>query len=86
MAFAGNCGLDVDLGRHQQEDEIASLFSEELGLVIEYLPSKEAKIISILYKAALPYQVIGTTTADKTDQHHPEQQTPVLSRRHARAP
>jgi phosphoribosylformylglycinamidine synthase len=66
MAFAGNCGLDVDVGRQQQEDAIASLFSEELGLVIEYLPSNEAEIISVLYKAALPFQVIGTTTPDKT--------------------
>ena len=78
MAFAGNCGLDVDLGRHKQEDAIASLFSEELGLVIEYLPSKEAEIISVLYKAALPFQVIGTTTPDKTI-NIAVNKTPVLS-------
>jgi phosphoribosylformylglycinamidine synthase len=65
MAFAGNCGIDVDLGRQKQEDEIAYLFSEEIGLVIEYLPENEADIISVLYKVALPYQVIGSTTSDK---------------------
>jgi phosphoribosylformylglycinamidine synthase len=65
MAFAGNCGIEVDLGRHEQEDEISLLFSEELGLVIEYLPSQEAQIISVLYKGALPYRVIGNTVLEK---------------------
>lgn len=65
MAFAGNCGIEVDLGRHGQEDEISLLFSEELGLVIEYLPSHEAQIISVLYKGALPYRVIGNTVLEK---------------------
>jgi phosphoribosylformylglycinamidine synthase len=65
MAFAGNCGIDVHLGEHRLGDEISPLFSEELGLVIEYLPSHEAQIISVLYKAALPYQVIGSTIPEK---------------------
>jgi phosphoribosylformylglycinamidine synthase len=65
MAFAGNCGLDVDLGKHERANEIALLFSEELGLVIEYLPSHEAQIISVLYKAALPHHVIGKTIPEK---------------------
>jgi len=63
MAFAGNCGLDIDLGRHS--DAVAALFSEELGLAIEYLPSEESKIFSVLDKAAVPYQMIGRTTEDK---------------------
>ena len=63
MAFAGNCGLEIDLG--EQDDSVAALFSEELGLVIEYLPSKEPEILSILDKAVAPYQVIGKTTMDK---------------------
>jgi phosphoribosylformylglycinamidine synthase len=65
MAFAGNCGIDVELGSDEPGDEISLLFSEELGMVIEYLPSHEAQIISVLYKAALPYQVIGTTIPEK---------------------
>ncbi len=65
MAFAGNCGIDIDLGKQKQEDPIASLFSEELGLVIEYLPANESTIFSILDKAAVPYQVIGRTTPEK---------------------
>ncbi len=63
MAFAGNCGIEIDLGK--QNDTIAALFSEELGLVMEYLPSEEAKIFSILDKANVPYQVIGNTTHDQ---------------------
>jgi len=63
MAFAGNCGIEIDLGK--QSDAIAALFSEELGLVMEYLPAAEAKIFSLLDKAAVPYQMIGKTTSDK---------------------
>jgi phosphoribosylformylglycinamidine synthase len=78
MAFAGNCGIDVDVGRQKQEDEISYLFSEEIGMVIEYLPVNESEIISVLYKAALPYQVIGTTTNDKRINIHVNK-TSVLS-------
>ncbi|MBI5098082.1 MAG: phosphoribosylformylglycinamidine synthase [Nitrospirae bacterium] len=41
------------------------LFSEELGLVIEYLPEKEDKIISTLNNYAVPYQIIGRTLSEK---------------------
>ena len=64
MAFAGNCGISVDLGN--QKDSIAALFAEELGLVMEYLPSDESRIFTILDTAAAPYRAIGTTSADKT--------------------
>jgi phosphoribosylformylglycinamidine synthase len=63
MAFAGNCGLEIDLGK--QSDAIAVLFSEELGLAVEYLQKDENKIFSILDTAAVPYQVIGKTTSYK---------------------
>ena len=63
MAFAGNCGIEIDLG--PQKDALACLFSEELGLAIEYLPSEEAKIFSVLDKAAVPYQIIGKTISNK---------------------
>jgi phosphoribosylformylglycinamidine synthase len=63
MAFSGNCGIEIDLGK--QNDAIAPLFSEELGLVIEYLPAEETKIIAVLNNAAVPYQIIGKTTSDK---------------------
>jgi phosphoribosylformylglycinamidine synthase len=64
MAFAGNCGLALDLG-HQQHDAISVLFSEELGLVIEYLPDEEATILALLENAAVPHHVLGKSTVDK---------------------
>ncbi|MEW6602865.1 MAG: phosphoribosylformylglycinamidine synthase subunit PurQ, partial [Nitrospirota bacterium] len=77
MAFAGNCGIDVDISRGEvpsplqsselrvNDSAIATLFSEELGLLMEYLPDKENEIISILEKSSAPYQVIGTTLREK---------------------
>jgi phosphoribosylformylglycinamidine synthase len=65
MAFAGNCGIEIDLGKQKQDDAIAPLFSEELGLVIEYLPTNESAIFSHLDNAAVPYQVIGKTSVEK---------------------
>ena len=46
MAFAGNCGLQLDLSG--DVSAINHLFSEELGLVFECLPSNFAKINEIL--------------------------------------
>ncbi len=44
---------------------LASLFSEELGLVIEYLPKNEKKISAELKKQKIPFQIIGKTTLKK---------------------
>ena len=49
MAFAGNCGIEIEMrgqgagGRGQGSDSeaIQLLFSEELGMVIEYMPENE---------------------------------------------
>ena len=70
MAFAGNCGIDAEFGIKSSElgvdnVAIATLFSEELGLVMEYLPAKEKEILSILNKYSLPYQIIGKTQKEK---------------------
>ena len=64
MAFAGNCGIEVNLDQ-QNSDVLSALFAEELGLVIEYLPEVEAEICALLDKVSVPYQVIGKTTSDK---------------------
>jgi phosphoribosylformylglycinamidine synthase len=48
-----------------QTSILAALFSEELGLVIEYLPKNEKKILAELTKQKVPYNVIGKTTANK---------------------
>ena len=70
MAFSGNCGLQVDLssglspngssGREENAD-LPLLFSEELGLVIEYLPENERAITDSLKREGIPCQIIGTT-------------------------
>ena len=83
MAFAGNCGIDVFLDLQNENEIIHTLFSEELGLVIEYLPSEEPKILSLLDKASVPYQRIGKSTAEKKITVFVKGR-PVLSRRHAR--
>ena len=78
MAFAGNCGIEItvrseELGVRSNEDNslhltshlLPLLFSEELGLVIEYLPANESKITGALKEDNIPYQILGNTTADK---------------------
>ncbi|MBI5577265.1 MAG: phosphoribosylformylglycinamidine synthase [Deltaproteobacteria bacterium] len=62
MAFSGNCGLDLDI---DGDPAIPFLFSEELGLVIEYLPQNEKNIVTHLGRAKVPYRVLGATTAGK---------------------
>jgi len=69
MAFAGNCGLDINLnnndifGRH---DALASLFAEELGLVFETLPANFKRMDKILHTHGFDYDkntaLLGQTT------------------------
>jgi len=68
MAFGGNCGLDLNIHcplPHNPYPLFSVLFSEELGIVIEYLPANEDKIIADLKYNLIPYQIIGDTTVDK---------------------
>ena len=44
---------------------LPNLFSEELGLVFEYMPETEEEIISILKDSSVPYQIIGRTISGK---------------------
>lgn len=60
MAFGGNCGLDVEI-EAGVNDPLSFLFSEELGLVIEYLPENEEAITESLGREDIPYQVIAKT-------------------------
>lgn len=66
MAFAGNCGLEIDLKTQNMiqktEDILAAFFSEEAGFVIEYMPKDEKDIIAIFEQFTVPYQKIGRTT------------------------
>lgn len=73
MAFSGNCGMEINFGhlnkglnsQNAEKDAISFMFSEELGMALEYLPDKENEIISILKEFFVPYQIIGRTLAEK---------------------
>ncbi len=62
MAFSGNCGLEISL---EGDPPLPVLFSEEPGLVIEYLPKDERAIAKRLRKARVPFRVLGKTTTAK---------------------
>lgn len=64
MAFSGNCGLDI---RHYNDtDAFSMLFSEEAGLVMEYLPEKEKEILEILSNSLVECHIIGDTQKEKS--------------------
>ncbi len=78
MAFGGNCGIEVNMksdipphpplskgSRGGIIPELSLLFSEELGLVIEYLPEDEETITDTFKQNDIPYKVIGKTTVEK---------------------
>lgn len=66
MAFAGNCGIEVNL-KHNKASALAMLFNEELGFVIECLPGHEGYIKHRFDEAGLGEIVhsIGHTTLIK---------------------
>ncbi|MEW6570465.1 MAG: phosphoribosylformylglycinamidine synthase [Nitrospirota bacterium] len=59
------CRHDASGIMHQVSNLINLLFSEELGLVIEYLPEHEDIIKSYLRTDGIPYQIMGKTTKEK---------------------
>lgn len=68
MAFSGNCGLEIELKFKKtikKHDIIKILFSEELGVVFEYLPEKEREIIDLMKQQKIPFQIIGNTIKEK---------------------
>lgn len=52
MAFAGRCGLDIDL-QDLGNDALAALFAEELGAVVQVAASDEAAVMDALATAGL---------------------------------
>ncbi len=66
MAFAGNCGIDVDLSvAGTNKTAIDTLFNEEVGIVLE-VPTASADAVAQAYAAqGLAASVIGTTTSAK---------------------
>ena len=66
MAFAGNCGIEIDVGdEHDAADPFGLLFCEELGLVLEVSPSHEARVLESFRRAEIPCRPIGVTTRGK---------------------
>jgi phosphoribosylformylglycinamidine synthase len=63
MAMAGNCGISIKLV--DKEEIIPQLFSEELGLVIEYLSTNESLVQDILKKYKVPMITLGHTKEEK---------------------
>ncbi|GMH42502.1 hypothetical protein BSKO_10421 [Bryopsis sp. KO-2023] len=66
MAFAGDCGVSVDLAGKGDNGVFGELFAEELGLVME-VKSEEADAIVAEYKnLGIECNVIGKVTAEKS--------------------
>lgn len=65
MAFAGNCGIEVDLG-DAAVDPIALLFSEELGLVLEVSADREAPVLDAFARASVPCATVGAVLGEPT--------------------
>ncbi len=63
MAFAGHCGLDIDLG-NLQGDIASILFNEELGAVIQ-VPADNAKAVAFAIQLSnIPARILGSPTTD----------------------
>ncbi|MBT4277732.1 phosphoribosylformylglycinamidine synthase [Candidatus Falkowbacteria bacterium] len=63
MAFAGNCGFAIDVAK--TDDVLATLFSEELGLIIE-VASEQVKLVQETFdNHRVPCIEIGHTKKEK---------------------
>ena len=61
MAFAGHCGLDIQL---QPQDVIPQLFSEEIGAIVQVPQEHCDQIVQSCAHAGLQATVIATAAAD----------------------
>lgn len=62
MAFAGNCGIEVELPT--KADAIGQLFAEELGLVLEVAAPHEEEVTDAFRALEVPCVTIGRTLAE----------------------
>jgi len=63
MAFAGNCGLKIDL--KGKDTAIEYLFSEELGVILECLPENLRWIEVVLQYFGVDWTIVGSTRNNK---------------------
>ncbi|UCE47809.1 MAG: phosphoribosylformylglycinamidine synthase subunit PurQ, partial [Phycisphaerales bacterium] len=72
MAFAGNCGLEIDTNNSDvfgAHDAFASLFAEELGLVFEILPANLERVEEILKIYGFDYGKKAVPLGRATKEH-----------------
>ena len=67
MAFAGRCGVDIDMST-LSDDNIAALFSEELGAVIQIKHKDSKKVLKAFADAGLAEAVKAIGSINKTDE------------------
>lgn len=66
MAFAGNCGIHLEIEeKWAQQGIMEYFFAEELGAVLEVENQKLEQVQQILNEFKLPFQLIGRTTTEK---------------------
>jgi hypothetical protein len=65
LFLTGNCGLsaDIPLPKSDPHGAYASLFAEELGLVMEVRASEAASVVEAYKKAGLHASLIGKVSA-----------------------
>lgn len=63
MAFAGNCGLAIDL--ESESSVFKTLFSEELGYVVECPEGQVEKISALCADAGISVRKLGVSTVEK---------------------
>lgn len=63
MAFAGNCGLELDVP--EGIPYLEYLFAEELGLVMEIACEELSRVEERLQNAGIPYRRLGRTRNDR---------------------
>jgi phosphoribosylformylglycinamidine synthase len=64
MAFAGNCGIEIELAAEDGADPIPHLFAEELGMVMEVDETDLERTLEMLQRADVPCRHIGKTLAE----------------------
>ncbi|XP_047325711.1 probable phosphoribosylformylglycinamidine synthase, chloroplastic/mitochondrial [Impatiens glandulifera] len=63
MAFAGNCGIHLNLTSSNNNSLFETLFSEELGLVLEVSKDKLGMVVERLDKAHISSEIIGEVSS-----------------------
>ena len=68
MAFSGNCGLQLFV--ESESSAMETLFSEELGLVVECRESDAQEVMQAFRDQGIPYRNIGLTTPEQKIEIH----------------